>query len=271
MTADAATIHIKAGTYEQGTHYNAHVDFAGKNIIGHGTVILQNNANGNYPSVSASAYIENITFKHGNAAVNAAFLATCSASGEVVCFVGCTFRDGGGNGLSVTGIDAVVVSCEAYGNKLDGFNYHDKTASNVTYVPNVIEIDCVAHDNGTNESGSDSCNGSTAHDGTKIIRLNGEYSSCYGGIIAEIARVGEEPTVSVNFGVLAHDSTGTGVNKASFWASVNAKMYLYDCSCYGGTYDVSAINDAKIVSWRLTTGRDEPEVNEASTATVILH
>lgn len=271
LTSSAATIKIKAGTYSQGTHYANHADFAGKNIIGVGNVTLQNNASGNYPTVTASAYIENIIVKHGNATTNAAFIATCNASGQKVCFVGCTFRDGGGNGLSVTGIDAVLVNCKAYGNRLDGFNYHDKTVSNVTYVPNVLEIDCVAYNNGSSESGIDSCNGSTAHDGTKIIRLNGEYYSCYGGVIAEIARASEEPTISVNYGVLAHDSTGPNTYKASFWASVNAQMYLYDCKSYGGDYDISAINDSKIVSWRLTSGRDNPSVNAASTATVIQH
>lgn len=271
LTASVVTVHVKSGTYLQGTHYDNHADFAGKNIIGHGEVVLQNNANGNYPRVTSSAYIENIVFKHGNATTNSAFLATCSASGKTVCFVGCTFRDGGGNGLSVTGIDAVVVGCTAYGNRLDGFNYHDTTVSDVTYTPNVIEIDCTAYNNGTSESGSDSCNGSTAHDGTKIIRLNGEYYSCYGGVIAEIARAGEESTVSVNYGVLAHDSIGTGTYKASFWVSVNTNMYLYDCKSYGGDYDISAINDSKVVSWRMTTGRDEPSVNKGTNATVIQH
>lgn len=268
LTQSAVTIHIKEGTYTQGTHYTTSCNLAGKNVIGHGTVIFQNDASGHYAMVNASAYIENIIFKHGNATTNSAFAAICAASGQCVCFVGCTFRDSGSNGLGVDGIDAVLVDCVAYGNKLDGFNYHARTVSSVTYIPNVIEIDCKAYNNGSDQSGSDSCNGSTSHDGTKIIRLNGEYYSCYGGVIAEIALAGEEPTISVNFGVLAHDSTGTGTYKASFWASVNTKMYLYDCSCYGGTYDISAINDALVVSRRLTTGRDVPAVNEAETATV---
>jgi hypothetical protein len=216
-----------------------------------------------------SSYYENITFKHGNATVNPAFSASCSDADQQICFVGCTFRDAGDNGLSVTGMDAVLVGCVSYGNKLDGFNYHNKTVSSVVYVPNVLEIDCIAYNNGSSESGSDSCNGSTTHDGTRIIRLNGEYYSCYGGVIAEIGLADGDPTISVNYGVVAHDSTGTGTYKASFWASVNTKMYLYDCKSYGGTYDISAINDALVVSRRLTTGRDVPAVNVASTATVL--
>lgn len=181
----------------------------------------------------------------------------------------CTFRDGGTNGLAVEGVDAVLFECVAYGNRYDGLNYHARTLQDVTYIPNVLEIDCKAYNNGTDQSGSDSCNGSTAHDGVQIIRLNGEYYSCYGGVIAEIGLANEDPTISVNYGVLAHDSTGTGAYKASFWASVNTKMYLYDCSSYGGTYDISAINDSQVVSLRLTTGRDSPAINAANTATVL--
>lgn len=268
LSVSATTIHIKEGTYTQGTDYSTSVNFAGKNIIGHGTVILQNDSSGHYVMVNNSAYIENITFKHGNSTTNSSFAAICSGSGQCICFVKCVFRDSGSNGLSLDGIDAVLVECVAYGNKLDGFNYHEKTISSTTYIPNVIEIDCVSYNNGTDQSGSDSCNGSTAHDGVKIIRLNGEYYSCYGGVIAEIGLANGEPTISVNYGVLAHESTGTGSYKASFWASVNTKMYLYDCKSYGGTYDISAINDSLVVSRRLTTGMDVPAVNAASTATV---
>ena len=271
LTVSAVTVHIKEGTYTQGTHYSTSADLARKNVIGHGTVVFQNDSSGHTIKTSANAYIENITFKHGNATINPAFYAICSSNNKTVCFVGCIFMNGGNNGLSVEGIDAILKKCISYGNRQDGFSYHARTTSGVTYIPNVIEIDCIAYNNGSEQSGSDSCNGSTSHDGTKIIRLNGEYHSCYGGVIAEIAASGKEPTISANYGVLAHDSTGIGTYKASFWASVNTKMYLYDCKSYGGTYDISAINDAKVVSWRLTTGRDNPSVNAASTATVIQH
>lgn len=271
LTQNIPTIKIKSGTYIQGTHYATNVDFSGKNIIGVGRVTLQNDSSGHYCKANTNAYIENIVFKHGNATTNSSFVTNTTTSGQTICFVDCTFCDGGANGLSAKGSDVICVRCVAYGNKLDGLNYHDNSSGENVYIPNVLEIDCKAYNNGTSESGSDSCNGSTAHDGVKIIRLNGEYYSCYGGVIAEIARTGEEPTISVNYGVLAHDSTGTSDYKASFWASINTQMYLYDCQSYGGDYDISAINDAKVVSWRLTTGRDNPSVNAASTATVIQH
>lgn len=268
LTVSAVTIHIKEGTYTQGTHYATSCYFDGKNVIGHGMVILQNDSSGHYASASSNAYIENITFKHGHATSGPAFSATCTTSGKRVCFVKCTFRDGGTNGLGLEGTDAVLFECVAYGNKLDGLNYHARTLNGTTYIPNVLEIDCKAYNNGTDQSGSDSCNGSTAHDGVKIIRLNGEYYSCYGGVIAEIALANGEPTISVNYGVNAHESTGTGTYNASFWASINTKMYLYDCLCYGSTYDISAINDSLVVSRRLTTGRDVPSVNTGNSATV---
>lgn len=273
LTASAVTIHIKAGTYTQGTHYETNCNFAGKNVIGHGTVVMQNDADGHKAKANASAYIENITFKHGNSTTGVAFEVTCSTSGQLVCVVGCTFRDAGTNGLGVTGADVVAVDCVAYGCRYDGFNYHAKTIETTDYIPNVLEIDCVAYNNGSSESGMDSCNGSTAHDGVQIIRLNGEYYSCYGGVIAEIGGTneGDPTTKSVNFGVLAHDSTGTGTYKASFWASYNTEMYLYDCKSFGGSYDISAVNTSKVVSWRLTTGSDNLSVNADNSATVIQH
>lgn len=270
LTANAVNVHIKAGTYEQGTHYSTSCDFKNKNVYGHGTVILQNDTAGHYVIVNGgSAYVENITFKHGNATTNSTFIGLASASGQYVCCVGCTFRNGGENGLALNGTDAIMVNCKAHDNRRDGFNYHARTVSNITYIPNVIEIDCTGYDNGSSSSGNDSCNGTTSHDGTKIIRINGEYHSCYGGVVADIATANDEPTESVNYGVLSHDSTGTGTYNASFWASVNTKMYLYDCQCYGGTYDLSAVNDGTIVSRRLTTGRDVPSVNKANDATVL--
>ena len=269
LTTDAVTIHIKAGTYTQGTHYGTGTNFGGRNVIGHGNVVLQNDSSGHYPYSSGSAYIENITVKHGNATTNQAYHATCTGSGQTVCFVNCVFREGGGNGLSVTGIDAICIGCVSYGNRLDGFNYHAKDIDGTTYIPNALEIDCIAYNNGSAQSDNDSCNGSTAHEGVQIVRINGEYHDCYGGVIAEIAESYQDTTISVNFGVLAHDSTGTSTYKASFWASKNTKMYLYDCSCYGGTYDLSAIDQASIISRRLTTGRDVPSVNQAESSTVI--
>lgn len=273
LTTSAVTIHIKEGTYTQGTHYESNCYLDGHNVIGHGTVVFQNDSSGHYASASSSAYIENITFKHGHATTGPAFSATCTASDKCICFVKCTFRDGGTNGLAVEGTDAVLFECVAYGNRYDGLNYHARTLNSTTYIPNVLEIDCVAYNNGSNASGSDSCNGSTSHDGVQIIRLNGEYYSCYGGVIAEIGGTGNsDPTTkSVNFGVLAHESTGTGTYNASFWASYNTEMYLYDCKSFGSTYDISAINDGKVVSWRLTTGSDNPSKNTGASATVIEH
>ena len=268
LSVSAKTIHLKEGTYTQEVHYSKWVEIKNVNLIGHGNVVLQNDSVGHTVLFKENNYVENITFKHGNSTTGAAVNATCSGSGQLVCFVGCTFRDGGSNGLSLTGIDAIVVNCSAYGNRLDGLNYHRETISSVDYIPNVLEIDCTAYNNGSDQSGNTSCNGSTSHEGTRIIRLNGEYYSCYGGIIADTGE-GTEPTISVNYGVCAHDGTGEGVKNASFWASTDTKMYLYDCFSYGSTYDITAENDGYVVSRRLTTGRDVPSVSKASGATVL--
>lgn len=268
LTTSAKTIHIKAGTYLQGTHYSNYPDIAGRNLIGHGEVTFEHDSSGHYMYASSSAYIENVTFKGGNASSGSAFIATCSASGKTVCFVDCTFESAGEQGLAVTGIDAVLVNCIAYGNRLDGFNYHKVTDNGTTYIPNVLEIDCVAYDNG--DASVDSCNGSTAHDGVQIVRLNCEYYSCHGGVVAEIGgqNEGNPTTKSINFGVLSHDSTGYGTYAASFWASYNTEMYLYNCKSFGSTYDITALNDGKVVVRNLETGADNVSAYVEITASV---
>lgn len=264
LTTDAVTIKIKEGTYTQGTHYTTSAVISEKNIIGIGNVIFQNDDSGHYITTSGNVYIENIIFRQGTTPANDSISAVSNDDNQCACFYKCVFNNGK-NGIGVIGVDAVLYECIAFGNVLDGFNYHAGT----TRIPNVIEINCVAYNNGSAESGSNSCNGSTAHDGVKIIRLNGEYYSCYGGVIADASTSEDETTKSVNFGCIAHTSTGTSQYNASFWATYNTEMYLYDCKCYGSDYDISAFYDAVIVSRRLTTGRNVPSIYANASATVL--
>ena len=260
----ATTIHVKEGTYNQGTHYVNNVKISDKNIIGHGTVKFQNDNSDHYISTLNDVYIENIEFYHGTSNANNLMNASANTDGKTACFVNCTFV-GGLNCLAVTAIDAVVVGCVAHESKFDGFNYHAYNGR----IPNVLEMDCLAYNNGSALSGSNSCNGSTSHDGCKIIRLNGVYHDCYGGVVADIGLADGETTKSVNYGCIAYTSSGETSFNASFWASYNTEMYMYDCKSYGCTYDITALNDGVVVSRRLTTGRNVPSVYKADGATVL--
>lgn len=146
----------------------------------------------------------------------------------------CNFVIGtGGNALSVEGYDFnMLQNCVASYATMDGFNYHIKN----NILPKVIEIDCKGFNNGRN--GADQNNGSTMHDGGKILRVNGEYYSNSGPNVIDV----NEGTVSVNLGVYSHNSVATnGTVSNSNFKNGNlgaSKMYLINCLSNGSDYSV---------------------------------
>lgn len=119
----------------------------------------------------------------------------------------------------------------------DGFNYHnaDATAPSMR----ILEVDCEARRNGVAASSND--NGSSAHDDTAIIRLNGTYELCYGPSVADVGG-----TQSLNYGVSANNSLSTpdeGTSDAGFLCSTagdaDTMMWLRNCSATGSFYDRS--------------------------------
>lgn len=148
------------------------------------------------------------------------------------------------NAVTLLGTNGYFQECEASLALRDGFNYH-----HLTNVPSCgLEIDCIAHDNGVN-AGSDqgSNNGSTMHDGGKIIRINGVYYNNYGGNVADITL----NTVTYNYGVVAFDSKAINdAESGDFWCNTSAIMNLFGCRAIGDSkynlYCVSGtINVAK--------------------------
>jgi len=61
-------------------------------------------------------------------------------------------------------------SVASYSRTLDGWNYHNASSA----CSDVVEIDCIGHHNGL--VGGPNNNGSTMHDGGRIIRVGGDYS-----------------------------------------------------------------------------------------------
>ena len=166
---------------------------------------------------------------------------------------GCEFLHGGDggagaesggtryNGFSVTGnVDSVCQDTRVAYSALDGFNYHDAGA----YVPNFLEIDCVAHDcgNQVNSAGVNaSQNGSTAHDGIKGVRLGGTYHRTFGGVVTDV----NDDTQTVNLSCDAYNSTATTSQKQGFSAQQSgAEMWLYGCRSWGCTSDIYCVADA---------------------------
>lgn len=143
----------------------------------------------------------------------------------------CTFSNNGfDNGLDINDIDNVrLVNCMAHDNYLDGFNYHiDSVHSTVT---KVLEVDCKGFNNGLTNAATTSSNGSTAHEGVPIIRVNGDYNGNRGPNIAD----GSTEPSSLNLGTRCGNSIAGSANNqdCGFQSADNAQMWLYDCETYG--------------------------------------
>ena len=243
------TILVLSGTYTSGVHFTTGQTVSTPvNIIGIGTVIFDNvdDAENDPINITVSAYIENIHFKHGNNTIKATLDLY-----SVVVFNKCIFSESDNvrwsNGMAIKGGKAYVVDCEAYGNAYDGFNYHE----NGLVVNYAFEINCTAYNNGyakLGEADGQSSNATTTHAGSYIIRVNGNYYACHGGIVADLN------AFSANYGCKAGISTVTNSatypdRMSNYWVSgAAAIMYLYGCESYGSKYDTARVSSATLTS-----------------------
>lgn len=255
----AVTIYIKAGTYILPKSYN----LAGHNVIASGGAVTLADDSDNYYCYigNGSAYLEGITFDV-NSKRSSAFGIQIGDS-DTVCLNGCSFINSTSNGVNALGGNIYLFNCSAHDNGADGFNY----SNNSTSFANVAEVNCTVYDNGNGSHNSD--NASTMHNGGSIVRVNGTYYNCHGGVVADISASSSEKTRSCNYGCYAYDSTGTGSYSACFWASTFAEMWLYCCRVAGSDYELSASGGAKITSYALDTDRDTPDDYNDGTATII--
>lgn len=157
----------------------------------------------------------------------------------------CTFKYGtDNNGVSLLGSNAIFMNCTAAKNALDGFNYH---ISRYGWLCNAIEIDCIGRDNGgtwVNTNKID--NGSTAHDGCKVVRLNCNYLRNYGPNCIDITTA-----KSWNINCVTTDTklvSDTTSANAGFECLSGAVMWLDSCTASGTYYTtyVESSNDAEM-------------------------
>lgn len=139
------------------------------------------------------------------------------------------------NGISINSSFGVLQNCNASNNYLDGFNYNGG---------NIIETDCKAFRNGIIGIGLvDTQNGSTQHNGGKIIRINCEYGYNKGSNLGD----NHSNTQSVNFNIISHDSNSeTERYNSNFTAHTNANVWLVNCVSYGSKRDFLAEEGAKL-------------------------
>ena len=139
-----------------------------------------------------------------------------------------TFNGAGLQGTALSIFD----SCIASKNNYDGFNYH--IDNNI--LPHAIEINCEGRNNGSTTQD----NGSTIHDGAKIIRINGKYFDNTGPNVIEV----NDNTQSWNLGCVSSYSNiatfDTGETFAIGQTTGRGTMWLDTCIAYGGTIRIGA-------------------------------
>lgn len=119
--------------------------------------------------------------------------------------VNCTFGYSDSSGISGSGSfrteggNSILVNCTSYKGARDGFNYHwfNSTLNNCGWH---VEIGCIGRDNGATGLGNNQ--GSTIHDGGKILRINGRYERNEGPNLEDV----NTNTVSYNVGCFLGDS-----------------------------------------------------------------
>lgn len=240
------TLLMAEGVYKSGENFIAGEEIEKSiNIIGLGNVVIDNGiGEKNAPiCIKNSCYIESVHFSYGWNTIKVLL-----SESQTVVFSKCVFSDSdraeNSNGLSILGGTSYVIGCKAYNNAFDGLNYH----ANNNIVNHTLEVNCESYNNGSSHLTLDigqSSNATTSHDGSYIVRVNGDYQCCHGGVVAD------KECFSANYGCSSGVSTVTDPSypdrMSNYW-SCNADMYLYDCTSYGSKYDTAIINGGKITS-----------------------
>lgn len=240
------TLLMAEGVYKSGENFIAGEEIEKSiNIIGLGNVVIDNGiGEKNAPiCIKNSCYIESLHFLHGYNTLKAVL-----SENKVIALFKCIFSDSdraeNSNGLSILGGTSYVIGCKAYNNAFDGLNYH----ANNNIVNHTLEVNCRSYNNGSSYLTSDtgqSSNATTSHDNSHIVRLNGKYYACHGGVVAD------KDCKSANYGCSSGISTITDANypdrMSNYWTS-NSEMYLYNCESYGSKYDTAVIRGGIITS-----------------------
>lgn len=178
-------------------------------------------------------YLENIKFEGGK---YPAYMKNDANLDTLFLAKGCTFKystESGSDGFSNYGCTSILQDCEFAKNSDDGISY---TAFG-TKPTQGIEIDCISKNNGAS-GGND--NGTTAHDGANVIRVNSAYYKNKGPNLADVGG-----SQSWNVGCVVGESAGT-VGQSSHRGSVSSinngvsgtKIWLDGCTIYGNTTDI---------------------------------
>ena len=191
-------------------------------------------------STNLKLYFENIDFLCGNTGAfdilgNSSYVPELRLYNCKILFNKNTSTDG----ISLRAAKGIFMNCTVDRNRKDGFNYH----ANSGIKSYGIEINCIGSNNGLGSSDTYN-NGSTAHDGCQVIRINGNYFNNKGGNVADV----NDDTITININCNAFDSLANSNNGSDtdFVAQQSgATLYLYNCYSKGSRskYNLYAVAD----------------------------
>ena len=170
-------------------------------------------------------YFENIKFYGGKEGCISISSAN-SSDAPLVVAKNCEFKyaSNGNGGVHIMGADSYLQNCVAALNARDGFNYHKFQ----NFIPKTIEVGCKGRSNGIGR-GTDTDNGSTTHEGGKIIRVNGVYHGNEGPNIHDI----NLDSQAWNLGCESYGSKANQeYRRTNYRVEEYAKMWLDSCIGY---------------------------------------
>lgn len=217
--------------------------------------VLVNEANGSVLG-NQTVYLENIIFEGGTDGL----LLTAASSVSYPRFYGknVEMKYANNNNLTLRGGYSFCEQCVAAKAYRDGFNYHI-----INSAPTLaLEVNCIGRNNGW--AGDNINNGSTSHDGSTMVRLNGRYYGNNGPNVIDVNDGGQ----SWNLGTTAYNSTGSGSSKVdysnqglhkmwldsvnwapststyAFWVQASANIYIHNATLPG-----NRINDSSYLQY----------------------
>ena len=215
-------------------------------------VIYLSSTNNAVVSGNVRVYFENASFVGGNSALSVT--NTNSSDNTTIVCKNCNFFYSESENNDVVMIKsarlAVMHNCKAVGGMKDGFNYH----SNAGVIPNAIELNCVAYENGNVSDSNDQ--GSSLHDGGNIIRIGTIAYRNYGQAIADEGA----NTHSWNLGCVGFESLAStdDVQNSNFYPYDDVHMWLDGCVGFSSHYNVAGdMTYLKVRNPRFT-GIDKP-------------
>ena len=202
---------------------------------------------------SCNVYFENITFIGATRAI----YAHAEHSSETINFYAknCKFINSRNHDYDTLMLQGTTLSilqgCECSYSRKDGFNYHERSG----IVPNAIELNCIGKLNGTPGNSSDQ--GSTAHDGVKLIRIGGCY---FGNNGSNTAEEGTD-TESWNVNCVAFESASNYASQGmNFYSYGDTKVFLDSCIGFGSPYNIGGAGSIYTRNCKFS-GTLEPEGN----------